>query len=137
MIDFLDPNTWTQDNHEYRIYCDAGLLNYAIVDDMDYWWACRWCWQTIKSSKRGKKHYASRSSGLGERQHRKWTRLYLHIEIMKRTGIAPPTISHRLVHHINGNERDCRRINLEWATTKSNHVGFVGKRCAASGRFVG
>lgn len=118
----LDPNNLALDDDvECRIYTKTDLSEWVVVDEIDYWWACRWCWHICPPSPRrkGKKQYARRNTRIDNVS----ITLYLHIEVMKKTGIPPPSLAHTLVNHINGNERNCKRNNIEWQTTKGNHKG--------------
>jgi hypothetical protein len=122
----FDPNEW-QDQHEHRIYADDTLLVYAIVDAEDYPWACRWKWHINKPhfNRHGQKKYLCRSVGWGKNYRPK---LYLHVEIMKRTGITPPTPAHTLVDHLDGDEFNCQRGNLVWATHGENNHNRYGRK---------
>jgi len=101
-----------------RIYCDHTLVIYAVVDPQDTFFT-KWKWHiNVPHNKRnGKKKYFRRSRSRGGVYK---SPLYLHVEIMKRTGIEPPTKKHKLVDHIDGNEWNCRRSNLRWATHREN-----------------
>jgi len=120
-VDFFDPNTWSlEDTHEYRIYLDDRAQTWALVDAEDYWYFSQWKWHANKPHKRrfGKKVYARRSLSNGARYK---APEYLHVAIHKRTGSIPPSLFHTLVDHENGNELDCRRKNLRWATVQENN----------------
>ena len=124
--DIWDPNTWDWSEREYRIW--TPRLEYGFrVDYVDYIWATRWLWD-IKFPKR-KDHrkrmaYCYRNTGGGTReQGTRWNvSLYLHIEIMRRSGLLPPTPEHTLVDHIDGDTFNCQRFNLQWATYAMNRV---------------
>ena len=123
----FDPNDWELDTHEHRIYADDTLERYAIVDDIDYQWACQWKWHINKPhpTRTGKKEYFRRSTSWGQNYK---PPLYLHVEIMKRTDVLPETEKHILVDHLDGNEFNCRRSNLVWATHVENRNNQHGKR---------
>lgn len=124
-MDFLDPNTWDFSPQVCRVYLDARASSFVLVDEEDYLWAIQWKWHINKPHPRrlGKKQYAVRSQGRGGNYQ---PRLYLHVEIMKRTGILPLTELHRLVDHKDGNEFNCCRINLRWATPRMNRLNRFG-----------
>ena len=52
MIELNEPDT-----HEYRVYTDASLQTYAVVDAVDYAWAVQWRWHINKPhhTRNGKK----------------------------------------------------------------------------------
>lgn len=118
--DPFDPTTWPTEVPEYRIYLDASLERYAIVDAEDYGWAVQWCWQA-KGSRLSSNKYAARSftkDRNGVQGPRINATLWLHVEIMKR--VSPrPTPTHQ-VDHKNHRTLDCRRQNLKWATPAEN-----------------
>lgn len=119
VADFFDPRLWVKENHEFRIYGDDNASCWAIVDEEDYHWAIQWRWHINKPhpTRNGKKLYMRRALA----NHRRYIPpLYLHVEIHKRSGIIQPSPLHILVDHIDGNELDCRRRNLRWATHSMN-----------------
>lgn len=138
--DIWDPNTWDWSEREYYIYLTPHHSHKVRVDYVDYIYFTQWLWDVrgVKpyGTRKRKKTilYAARSTavhvggvgrkgrgvfGRGERVN---VTLYLHIEIMKRTGIEPPTPEHVLVDHEDGQTLDCRRINLRWATHSMNRT---------------
>ena len=114
---FLDPNTWgLVEPGPRRVYltshCDAVFV---LVDQEDYDFVMQWVWRLDRNG--WGKPYASRSVGASRASRSK---VWLHREIMLRTGIKPATAEHSIVDHINGNSLDARRSNLRWATHKMN-----------------
>jgi hypothetical protein len=124
---------WITPPHEHRIYGDDQLNQWAVVDDHDYSWAVTWRWCINKPHPRrnGKKLYLYRNQSNGRRYA---PTLYLHVEIMKRTGVEPPSPLHRLVDHRDGNSLNCRRSNLRWATPVMNRANING--CCAHEQLV-
>lgn len=139
--DFWDPNTWDTTEPEYYLLLTPRLEPRVRLDYIDYQWAIQWLWDVRyaqRYQKRGHKSkkrigYAARSSarhvngpGRGVRTnylaYRENFTIYLHIEIMKRTGIPPPTPKHVLVDHIDNDTFNCRRENLQWATHAMNRA---------------
>lgn len=114
-----DPNYWPGPQ-VCRLYLDNRLESFLVLDDVDFWWACRWRWHVNKPHKNryGRKQYAVRSPGSGGNYKPK---IYLHVAIMGRTGILPPSPEHVFVDHIDGNEFNCCRANLRWATAVMNN----------------
>lgn len=126
MLDVFDPNTWSAEPpRECRIYLDDLAQTWAVVDYEDYLHFCRWRWHVNSPhpSRNGKKRYVVRTLTLPGRIHKK---LYLHVEIMKRSGIVQPTPLHRIVDHRDGDELNCRRENLRYATPRQNRANING-----------
>lgn len=123
--DFWDPNTWDLTPAPRRLYLDDEGLEFLLLDEEDYFWAVAWRWHVNKPHARrnGKKRYVCRCRGGGGRYKPK---LYLHVEIMKRTGILPPSPEFIIVDHRDGNEFNCQRSNLRWATPKMNSMNVNG-----------
>ena len=120
-MQILHPDDPTPEPHEFRIYGDDMAQTWAVVDEIDYHWAVQWKWHVNKPhpSRNGTKRYFVRSTGRGGEYSPK---LYLHVEIMKRTGIIQPMPEYKLTNHIDDDEWNCRRSNLEWLTIKDNRV---------------
>ena len=116
--DLFDPNTWDLD-YEHRVYGDDRAELWAIVDEDDYAWALQWSWSP-KWSRGGRKVYLRRVSHEGGRINRIQRTVWLHIEVMRRTGIEPPSPEHTMVDHHNRDSLNCRRENLQWVTPSMN-----------------
>ena len=67
-----------------RVWLDVEAGIYAVVSDEDHAWAIQWCWQ-ITWDRHKRKAYATRSTSDGPRR----IKLYLHKEILKRSGKLP------------------------------------------------
>lgn len=124
-MDIWDPNTWNWNSEPLPVYLDDRATTFCLVDEVDYQWAIRWKWHINwpHPGRKGKKHYAVRCPGNGRLYRPK---LYLHVEIMKRTGIVPPSDQHTMVDHIDSNEFNCCRSNLRWATPIMNARNVKG-----------
>lgn len=105
----------TSEADPYRIWLDVAADIYATVSFEDYDWALTWRWQ-ITWDRHKRKAYATRSTWDGTRR----VKLYLHKEILKRTGKVPPSKRHTMGDHGDGNSLHCERDNLEWATPGMN-----------------
>lgn len=129
LVDPFDPRYWIDDEREWRIYGDDRAQVWAIVDRDDWEFFTRYKW-TTKRSRGGPdgKLYLRRAVGenAGGQRLRTFT-LYLHIEIMKRTGVPQPSPAHRIVDHRNGNSLNCRKLNLRWATPTMNARNVFGQ----------
>jgi hypothetical protein len=100
----------------YRIWLDVEAGIFATVSFEDYAWALQWKWQ-ITWDRHKRKAYATRSTTIAGRRRIK---LYLHKEILSRTGRLPPTERHTMGDHGDGQSLNCERWNLEWATPSQN-----------------
>jgi hypothetical protein len=127
VIDPFDLEAWPiSDGEPGRVYGTADLSVYALVDAIDYPWAVQWTWSVLRRP--GRQPYLRRAqeapttrcptSGIVIRSAQRT--VYLHVEIMKRTGIPPPCVEHKLVDHIDVDSLNCRRNNLRWATYSVN-----------------
>lgn len=114
----IDPN-W-----EYRIYGDDRASVWAVVDEVDYQWAIQWRWNPKRF--RGKVYLRRAVNKYAEGVRIGAATLYLHIEIMRRSGVIPLSDQHVLVDHRNGDSLDCRRHNLRWATSSINRINRGG-----------
>lgn len=125
MVDIWDPNTWCLDTKTCCLYLDDYAERFVLLDEEDYWWAVNWRWHVNKPRGRRarKKRYACRSQGRGGNYRPK---LYLHVQIMLRTGILPLSPAHTIVDHRDGNEFNCQRANLRWATPSMNRLNVLG-----------
>ncbi len=127
-IDPWNPNHWDLTLPERRIYADDNAQIFAVVDEDDYWFFTRWKWNYKRSRCHSSKLYLKRAGGIYDNGIRiKTPSYYLHIEIMKRTGIPRPTPAHLLVDHRNGDSLYCRKANLRWATFSMNAKNLNGK----------
>ena len=139
-MDFFNPNTWT-DDHEYRIYADDYANKYAIVDKIDYLFLIQWRWKLKQSrswanTKKPKEYVVRTGCEIigkdnyedGKRtRNRRQSMIFLHVIVMERKGFPKPiTNSKIIVDHANGNELDCRRHNLRYATIGFNNKNIYG-----------
>lgn len=107
-------------SEEFRIYGrDHDETFYAIVDEIDYQWALKWKWSE-KWSRGHTKVYLRRVFSEGSGIARRQTTVWLHREICWRRWGPPPDEFHTMADHRNGDELDCRRKNLKWATPSMN-----------------
>ncbi len=116
------PDDPTSEPYEFRIYGDDNAQTWAVVDQIDYQWAIKRRWHINKPHPRrnGTKQYFVCTNSKGG-QYR-GPKSYLHVEIMKRTGIPSPDQDHTLVGHIDDDEWNCRRKNLDWMTPLKNRM---------------
>lgn len=110
---------------EYRIYADDRAQIWCVIDEDDYQWAIqwRWCLNVKKSRSNPLKNKTYFRRAVNDWQNGVLLRtysLYLHREILKRTGALPPTAKHTQVDHRDGNTFNNRRSNLRWATHSLN-----------------
>ena len=126
IIDFFNPNTWVYEPHEYRIYGDDRENVWAVVDEIDYHFFGQWLWSP-KFSRDGRKFYLRRNVQIGSKLNgRVQQTLFLHVAIMKATGIQPPSPLHVIVDHRDSDSMNCRRNNLRWATHSMNRMNRNG-----------
>lgn len=124
--DCLDPRLWAETEQEFRIYGDDRGSVYAVVDEEDWHFLIRWRW-CVKSCKYKKLYLRRAISTYWDDRSRKGSEsIYLHVEVMKRTGILPESKKHCLVDHIDGDSLNCRRENLRWATHSQNGKNIRG-----------
>lgn len=105
------------DAHEFRIYA-PDLRTYCVVDADDYQFAVEYSW-CLKTS-RGISYFRRGVSLYNGSQRCSTATVYLHVEIMKRTGIEPPCENYTLVDHIDRDTFNNRRSNLRWANHSMN-----------------
>jgi hypothetical protein len=143
--DPFDPNNWIPDDHEYRIYAcidygggdmraDPDL--YVVVSKEDYSDLVRYRWNLHDRKKYERlgyiqlkrctteylapegPRYISPTTGKLTRNYKRIQRsVFIHQEIMERTGIPRPSPKHKEVdHYPDRKTKNCRRENLRWAT---------------------
>lgn len=119
------PDDPTPEPHEYRVYGDDMAQTWVVVDQEDYQWGIQWKWHFNEPhpSRNGSKRYLCRSNGSGGRRRGK--KFIFHVEIMKRKGVPPPDAEHTFVAHLDDDEFNCRRSNLEWTTARKNRTMSV------------
>lgn len=132
LLDPWDPNNWTNDDHEHRIYGTADLSVYVVVDAIDYPYLSRFKW-CVHDRRKLNHIYLHRSISKfyesdGERYVSEFTgklvrnrkriqyNEFIHQAIMRRTGVPQPTPAHKEVDHLDRDLQNCRRVNLQWAT---------------------
>lgn len=110
--------------------CEIWLTEnlFCVVDPEDYAWAKQWKWHYVRNST-GKKHYATRNTKRGGRGGTN-VKIYLHKEILERSGKKAPTPKHTIGDHQDGDSLNCRRANLEWATPSINRQNTGGYHAA-------
>lgn len=112
-----------------QLYLDDEGKYIAQLDAVDYRWAVQWRWRikpSRRSSPRAKlKVYAVRSVRIGGAGGRSVS-LFLHKQILIRTGAMPPSPAHIIADHIDGDSLNCRRSNLRWATSQMNRENYNG-----------
>lgn len=116
----LDPRYLDFDWPSY-IYA-ANTDHRALLDYEDYLFFIRWMWRFKPSRNQplSGKGYLFRTIKVKFGAHYQSVNQWLHIEIMKRTGVPPPTPAHTLVDHIDRDGMNCQRENLRWATPSDN-----------------
>lgn len=122
----LEQALLTHEAYEHRIYGNNQASIWAVVDAIDYDFLVRNCWSVLRRPRAGL--YLRRAVGIWANGQRLRTcTQYLHIEVMKRTGIEPPSDAHTIVDHRNGDTLNCRRLNLRWATPRQNRANIFGR----------
>lgn len=89
---------------------------YVVVDLADYEWARQWKWHATFNSM-GLKFYATRMT----RVHGKNVKVYMHKEVLRRSGKRRRSVHHTIGDHFDGDSSNNRRGNLSWATLKQNN----------------
>jgi hypothetical protein len=98
------------------IPCRCEVPNVAVIlDAVDYEWARQWRW-FITWDKHRRKMYATRNT----RRKGKQVKIYMHKEILKRSGKRKRTKAHKIGDHKNGDSLMNTRRNLRWATASMN-----------------
>lgn len=126
VLDFFDPNTWSVEEYQYRIYADDYANIYAVVDQIDYQYLIQWRWK-LKASKvsantKKPKVYLARTGhetiGINCRI---CSTIFMHTVIMERKGTPKPKTDKKIiVDHADSDEFNCRRDNLRYATLSFN-----------------
>lgn len=143
--DWSDPNVlFAPSPHEFRIYGDDMAQTWAVVDEVDYAFLVRWRWSWKVSRGGGKRYlrrvvddyikgsayYSTEPGADGAKQvqvkQRKSQTLFLHTAVILRKGDPPPSQHHHIVDHLDGDEANCRRGNLRWATHTMNNNNMFG-----------
>jgi hypothetical protein len=104
---------------DWPSYLHAASGERALVDYEDYLFFVQWQWR-FKKSRNSHKGYLFRTVKVKIGASFQSVNQWLHVEIMKRTGIEPPSPLHTLVDHIDNDQLNCRRLNLRWATPSEN-----------------
>lgn len=102
---------------ECQIWLDD--TKFCVVDPIDFEWAKQWRWHATANST-GLKFYATRMTR--ERGTRKNIKIYLHKEILKRSGKRRLSREHSIGDHDDGDSLNNRRDNLSWATCSMNNT---------------
>jgi|GEM_PF-1425724 len=103
------------------LYIDDAS-GFVVIDEEDYVWASQWRGWGWNPSKNRKKLYVRRTSRYGGR----FVSVYLHKAICLRAHGMPPSASHIIADHKDGNTLNCRRENLRWATPSENRQNYNG-----------
>lgn len=102
------------------VWIDPENNIFVLVSLEDYEWAMQWRWHTTPN-KNKTKLYATRMTANYTQGVRFQKKIYLHKDVLLRTGIKPRTKKHIIGDHINGDSLDSRRENLRWATHSMNN----------------
>jgi hypothetical protein len=117
--DPFDPRGWKEPRPYRVIWLDPKNNLFCIVDEEDADWALQWLWSATPNS-RGKKFYATRSTRLYGADGPQ-TKIYMHKEILMRSGLTPPSSAHTIGDHWDDDSLNNRRGNLRWATVSENN----------------
>ncbi|MGA7807136.1 HNH endonuclease [Bradyrhizobium sp.] len=98
-----------------RVYLDNHGEIFCLVSAEDYAWATQWRWKW-RWDKRKKKRYAQRNTTINGVR----VTLFLHKEILARTGKIRPSLFHTIGDHGDGDSLNNQRDNLAWVTPSQN-----------------
>lgn len=98
------------------------------LDWEDYQWAIQWRWGAVPN-RQGTAYYVSRPT----RVKGKPVRIYLHKEVLKRSGLKPRTRHHKIGDHKDGDTLNNTRDNLRWATGSMNSRNTKARRARRAG----
>jgi hypothetical protein len=99
-----------------RIYLDVTCEIFALVSPEDYAWASQWKWGWVWDRTRTKRYARRTPRGAGGKPQTVW----LHKEVLKRSGKVQPSELHTIGDHQDGESLNDQRDNLEWATRSMN-----------------
>lgn len=104
---------------ECRVYLSPNDESiFCVVSPEDFAWAQQWKWQFTWDRHRRKK-YATRSTTYANQRR---VKLYLHKQILERSGKEQPSPKHTIGDHGDGNSLNNRRDNIDWATHSMNAI---------------
>jgi hypothetical protein len=102
-------------NAPCRVFLDAACEIFCLVSAEDYAWVTQWRWKWNWDRTRTKR-YAIRTT----RKDGRHVTIYMHKEILNRSGKKQPSEAHTIGDHQDGESLNNQRDNLEWATISQN-----------------